>query len=304
MGILDPARQDIIDLAEAGLTCPVSNINELRLARINGAFMQSNDGGAYSLVGAQSPTGFAHETLLIAQQLMPDRAFNRSMGTDFLPITEASLSAAGTPVVDPTQAGGWVKFSGTAGQLALNPVTPGAATYNPILGTFDSMASPWLIRGRAMLNFQAFTAATSVILASLDGSGVGGGGATHKIQLLSIGSTHLQQLYIRLQNATLGPIDVSAGPDGLLGGANSQVAVNQPFTYTLYFDRVNIKWAFNDQYNNPVNLLNGAAMSGPNMDAMPNDATSVTLQNTDTTNGANISIDALAIAYRAALGNK
>jgi hypothetical protein len=40
------------------------------------------------------------------------------------------------------------------------------------------------------------------------------------------------------------------------------------------------------------------------MDAMPNDATSVTLQNTDTTNGANISIDALAIAYRAALGNK
>jgi hypothetical protein len=277
----------------------------IRISRGALGLVQSTDGAApIAITTAPIPCSFIEETLLIAQQLMPDRAFNRVVGTDFTPITEASLSAAGTPVVDPTQAGGWVKFSGTAGQLALNPVTPGAATYNPILGTFDSMASPWLIRGRAMLNFQAFTAATSVILASLDGSGVGGGGATHKIQLLSIGSTHLQQLYIRLQNATLGPIDVSAGPDGLLGGANSQVAVNQPFTYTLYFDRVNIKWAFNDQYNNPINLLNGAAMSGPNMDAMPNDATSVTLQNTDTTNGANISIDALAIAFRAAQGNK
>jgi hypothetical protein len=37
---------------------------------------------------------------------------------------------------------------------------------------------------------------------------------------------------------------------------------------------------------------------------MPNDATSVTLQNTDTTNGANILIDALAIAYCAPSGNK
>jgi hypothetical protein len=274
------------------------------LERRNGIPSRSDDGGATWTTLTQSPLSFNEETLLIARRLMPDRAFNRVIGTDFLPITEASISAVGPPVVDPTQAGGVVKFSGTAGQLALNPATPGATTYNPILGSFDSMSTPWFIRGRALLNFQAFTTATSVILASLDGSGVGGGGATHKVQLLSVGATHAQQLFIRLQNATLGPTDVSCGPDGLLGGANSGVPVNQYFTYSLYFDRVNIRWAFQDQYNNPINLLNGMAMSGPNMDAMPNDATSVTLQNTDTTNGANIFIDALAIAYCSASGNK
>jgi hypothetical protein len=284
------------------------NSGTSQLVRIAGVWKKSDDNGVtWSPLGTtQVPTSFAEETLLIARQLMPDRAFNRVLGSDGTPITEFSLSAAGTPVVDPTQAGGVVKFSGTAGQLALNPVTPGAATYNPILGSFDSMSTPWFIRGRALLNFQAFTAATSVILASLDGSGVGGGGATHKIQLLSVGSSvgGAQQLFIRLQNATLGPTDVSCGPDGLLGGANGLVPVNQYFTYSLYFDRVNIRWAFQDQYNNPINLLNGMAMTGPNMDAMPNDATSVTLQNTDTTNGANIFIDALAIAYCSASGNK
>lgn len=293
---------DIPAMGTKGTRGP-ANVNRLAVDAAGVTWISIKGALFQLLVPSQKPTTFAEDTLFAAQRLMPDRGFNRVMGTDFLPITEASLSAAGTPVVDPTQAGGVVKFSGTAGQLALNPVTPGAATYNPILGSFESMAAPWLMRGRFMINATAFTAATSVILLSLDGSGVGGGGATHKIQLLSVGSTHAQQLFIRLQNAALGPIDVSCGPDGILGGANALVPVNQWFYATLYFDGVNIRWAFQDQFN-ALNLLNALNMAAPNMDAMPNDATSVTVQNTDTTIGANFMVDAVAIAYCAALGNK
>lgn len=279
--------------------------------RIAGAIAYSNDNGATWIPLGQNPLSFAEETKLLAQILMPDRAFNRCVGTDFVPIWEASLSATGTPVIDagapPPSAfgGGVVKFSATAGQLALNPTTPGGATYNPILGSFESMATPWAIRGKALLNFTAFTSATNLVLASLDNSTTGVAAGTHSIQLLSAGSTHAQQLFVQLKNAAgNGPL-ISCGPDGILGGANSYVVPNQWFWYTLYFDGVSIRWAFNDQFN-PANRLDatGTTPGIGNMDNMPNDATAVVLSNTDTTNGANIYVDALAFAYCATVGNK
>lgn len=257
------------------------------------------------------PLDVKDETLLLVRKLMPDRGFNRCVGTDFVPIWEASLSATGTPVLDagapPPSAfgGGVVKFSATAGQLALNPTTPGGASYNPVVGSFDSRGQPWAIEGKALLNFTAFTAATSLVLASFDNSTTGVAAGTHSIQLLSAGSTHPQQLFVQLKNAAgNGPL-VPCGPDGILGGADSYVVPNQWFKYLLYFDGFNIRWAFNDQFNNANRLDATGTVSGlGNMDNLPDDASAVVLSNSDTTNGANIYIDSLTFAYCATVGNK
>lgn len=279
------------------------------LKRAAGEAYASDDTGATwrALKQTQRPTSFAEETLLLAQYLMPDRGFNRMLGTDLLQLTDVALSAAGPPVLDttaPVFSGGVVKFSGTAGFFGLNPTTPGATTYQSILGAFDSAASPWLLRGRGLLNFVTFTAATSVVLLSLDNGDGSGAAPTQYVQLCSNGSgvNGAQQLFIRM-NVGAGNVDVSCGPDGVLGGASSLVPVNRMFEYLLGFDGGSVFWAFRDQVK-PANRLSALSMVAPNMDAMPLDARFVTVRNTDTTNGANIYVDAVAIAYCATMGNK
>jgi hypothetical protein len=261
-------------------------------------------GASTSLSGRQE---FATETLYIAQSLMPSMGFNRVLGTDFDPIWEAALSAANTPVVDITKVGtgGIVSFSGVGtSSLALNPVTPGSATYNPVLGAFASRAAAWMVRARLLINATAFTAGTTIVLLSLDGSGVGGGGATHKMQIVSNPTLNPQQTYVRLQSAAAGPADYSTGPDGLLNGSGSGLTANQFVNVTLYFDGVRLRWMFGNQYN-ALNVLDATVLSVPasggsaigQLDDMPDDATSVTMSSTDTTIGANFKVDALAIAY-------
>lgn len=288
----------------------------------NGMTFALGDGGVPSVSVNGGPLqpiagfgfGFDDETLAIAKALMPGLGFGRKLGTDFTPIWEAALSAANTPVIDIARegTGGVVSFSGAgASSVALNPVTPGAATYNPILGLFACKCAGWLLRAKIFINATAFTAGTAIVLCSLDGSGVGGSGATNKIQIVSNPTLSPRQTYVRLQNTSGGPSDWSTGQDGYLGGPGSLLMPNQWTTVTLYFDGVFIRWMFGDQFN-ALNKLDATVLAVPasggaaigQLDWMPgvaaagsDSACSVTMSSTDTTIGANFKADALAIAY-------
>lgn len=278
--------------------------------RRGGAASVSNDDGVSFLPIDVAGRMFERETLAIARSLMPTLGFNRVMGTDFLPIWEAALSAANTPTIDGFFNGGVVQFSaGGANQIALNPVTPGAATYNPIIGNaFQTRATAWFIRGRFLINAPTLTAgSTELVLLSMDSSYVGGAGLGHSIQLVGMSSVHLNQFQIRTQggNFAAGPNNFSLGQDGYLGGYNGLMPINQWFTACLFFDGVSLRWMFQDVYN-PSNFLD--ARLGQ-MDSMPQDAAAVTVNSSpggtpDITIGNNFKCDALAIAYCATLENK
>lgn len=241
---------------------------------------------------------FSEETLGLAKELMPTLGITRHMGSGFTPQHEVARPAANPPTLDATFTGGVFQFGAVASSLALNPVTPASATYNPILGSFGAKSQPWMMRGRFFLNVTDFTAATSCVFLSLEDTGVGGGAANHKIQFLSLGTTSTRQTYIRVQGAT-GPADVSTGPDGLLGGVNG-IPINQWFTLWLAFDLVNVRWAVNDRFN-ALNKLD--AIPGQ-LDSMPSDVASVVCSSTDTTVSTNFKIDDLSIAYCATQENK
>lgn len=288
----------------------VDNNGTSLIDRINNVLCGSDDGGVTWYPLRQAPMSFAEETLLLAQSFMPTLGIDRCIGTDFAPIWNISRPATNPPVLDATLPGGVITFpAAAASQFALNPATPGdlTSTFNPILGTYDAASVPWMIHGEGLLNFTAFTAATSLALASLDD---GTASPANSIQLLSAGSTHAQQLFIQLKaGGVAGPL-VSCGPDGVLGGANSRVPVNAKFRWAVWNDMVNIRWAFQDVYN-PANRLDalGTTPGIGNMDNMPstllaNTTKFVTMRNSDLTNATNIFIDAYAIAYCSWQGNK
>jgi hypothetical protein len=297
----------IADDIFAGPVAP-SAPNSMRFALPDGITPAvSVNGGNYGPLGA-APVDFVAETLALARALMPTLGFNRQAGSDLAPLWEVALTGgANAPVVDITKVGtgGVLSFSGagTSG-IALNPVTPGAATYNPILGAFACRCAGWMVRARVLINATTFTAATTVVLCSLDGSGVGGGGATHKIQIVSNPTLSAQQTYVRLQSAAAGPVDYSTGADGMLAGPGSLLPFNNWTTVTLFFDGIKLRWMFGDQFN-PLNFLDATVLSVPasggasigQLDDMPDDATSVTMSSSDLTIGANLKVDAIAIAY-------
>jgi len=291
--------------------------------RANGALV-ATDGPGPGFPLAQS-RGFVYDTLSLAQLLMPNAGFDRVFGTDFAPIWEAALSAANTPTIDQRWTGGVVQFNaGGANQVALNPVTPGGATYNPVLGfagtAFRTRAVPWFARARVYVGAASqavqpnpttqsviFTPAKELVLLSVDGSYVGGPGLTHNIQLVGIGSTHPTQVQLRLQGGSqfAGPTVVSAGPDANMGIYGSRFPINQFFNVALYYDSTRLYWAFSDNYNNPLNVAD--ATLGQLL-AMPQDAGAVTVNSSptgiqDLTIGAGFKIDALAMAYASETGN-
>lgn len=266
------------------------------IERIGGTVQTSDDNGqTFRPIGNLS-TRFDNETLAFAQKVMPDFArLFRPIGTDLLPATEASLSTApAAPVIDLTRAGGWYGLANA--KVALNPVAPGGTTYNPVLGSVDAMTRPWMLRGRAILLTSTFGGAgTFCVFLSLDGSSAGGGGGGHAIQVMSTGSSSSTQVYLWLFNAAIpGGQQFSMGPDFVLGAVGG-IPVSQPFTYALWFDMVNLRWALNDKIN-PANVL-----SVPNLDAFPSDATAVNTSN-DAGVATNFKVDALACAFAAAVG--
>ena len=321
------AGQQFYDVLAMGtsITGKKGPTNTVRItADAAGALWASVKGGAFvplaTAINAH-PVGFnfADETLALAQLLMPQCGFDRVIGTDFTPTWEASFSAANTPTIDQYWTGGVMQFGGAAGgvgtnQLALNPVTPGAATYNNVLGNIRrTRAVPWFARARVFIGSTApspaiFTVGKEVVLLSLDASYVGGAGITHNIQLVGMGSVHPTQVQVRLQGSTdfPGPTNVSTGPDGNFGVYNSLFPANQFVNIALYFDSTKLYWAFSDYYGNSNNVLDAAKGQ---LQAMPYDAGAVTVNASptggqDTTIGSAFKLDALAMAYCSETGNR
>ena len=265
--------------------------------------MLSTPGKAARSVG-NAGRMFEKETLDLAQKYFPDAGFNRCVGTDFTPVWEASLAGTSLPTIDPLYDGGVVQFgAGGTSQVALNPTTPGGTAYNPIIGSqFQTRATPWLIRGRMLINATQFTNGTETVLLSMD-DGVSLGGATHMIQLVGMGAVDTSMVQIRLRggNFFTGPTNVGIGKDGVLGG-DGGIPVNQMFNIVLYFDGTKIGWMINDKFD-PTNTLD--ATKGQ-MLAMPQLVGWVTVNSSasnDTTIGNNFKLDALACAYGATLRN-
>jgi hypothetical protein len=250
---------------------------------------RSDDGGATFAPLSSEPISFENQTLQHARALMPQYArLFRSIGSD-LNDCKYSISATNAVIDIGTDGAGGVYTLSNGGKIGLNPVTPLATTYNPVLGSVDALARPWMLRARHKIIGTAFTAATFHTLLSLDGSGVGGGGGGHAIQVMSTGTSSATQVYLWLFNAAIpGGQQFSMGTDFVLGGPNG-IPINQFFYVTLYFDMVSLRWELNDVPNS-TNVL-----SVPNLDAFPSDATSVNTQTTDTV--VNGRVDALACAY-------
>lgn len=259
------------------------------IVRDNGLLCSTDDDGNSLLPLGGSDGTFRHETVLFARKMMPQwQKLFRGQGTDLTPATEASLSVApATPVIDLNYNNG--VYTVTNAKIALNPVTPGATTYNPVLGAVDSLSVPWMIRGRFIMKASTFGGAgTFCVFLSMDGSSVGGGGGGHAIQMMSTGTSSTTQVYVWLFNAAFpGGVQFSGGPDLLLAGPGG-IPVNQGFTLAMWFDMQSLRWAINDKFN-PLNVI-----TVPNFDAFPSDATAANTQNDAGT--ANFRVDALAFA--------
>lgn len=295
----------------------VSSRGETNLGTDNGQVLVSVEGGQPIPIAGVGRT-FEQETLAHAQFLMPTAGFDRVMGTDCTPIWDLALSAANTPTIDQFWTGGVVQFSAAgANQVALNPVTPGGATYNSVIGnSFRSRVVPWFIRAREYIGYGLsappgslpviFTPGKELVLLSLNASYVGGAGTGHCIELVGMGSVHPTQVQLRLGGNSFapGPTNVSVGQDGNLGAYNSLMPVNSFFDVALYFDGTKLYWAFSGNYNNPANQLDAAKGQ---LLSMGQDCGAVTVNSSatpDITIGAGFKLDALACAYASETGGK
>lgn len=247
-------------------------------------------GGGSSKPSSQTilADSFKAETLAIARLRMPKAGLNRAIGTDLTDDLSAAALSTGvgtSPVLDSTFTGGVYGLSNAT--IALNPTAPGAATYNPILGSLENpMSESYMGRIRFWIDAAVFTTGTQVRLLSLENQAT----PAHCIQLRSNGSTSTTQLFIDLAGTLF-----SCGPDGVLAGGNSFVPRAQMVTASFYFDITTglFKWEFGDVIN-PLN-----ALSGSQLNTMPVDATSFLTRSNDTTIGNNFKVDALAFAYQA-----